>query len=117
MEEDEEEENVDAALKRRNRDKEPDENSRIAKEAEERERKQKEAHDLLESHEILFPLQTLERMIKQAIDSPSTHWLEPVVSFDCENSTDSQFDMLITRKAFVFHCFEPTVEIASPDQI
>ncbi|XP_023750787.1 uncharacterized protein LOC111899139 [Lactuca sativa] len=113
--EEEEEENDDVALKIRNKDRELDENSRIAKEAEERERKQKEAHDLLESRKILFPLWTLEQMIKEAIESPSTHWLEPVVSFDCENSRNSQFDMPITRKAFVFHFFELTVDIPSPD--
>ncbi|CAH1431384.1 unnamed protein product [Lactuca virosa] len=110
-----EEETEEDALKRKQRDREIDENLRIAREEEERERKRKESHDALESRETLFPSWTLEKLLKEAIESPSTHWLEPVISFDRENSRDSQFDMLITRKAFVFHCFEPIAIVPCPD--
>ena len=63
---------------------------------------------------MLFPPWTKETLIKEAIESPSTLWLEPVTSFDCDNTRDSQFDMPITRKAFVFHCFDSTTEVPSP---
>ena len=64
---------------------------------------------------LFFLFSSLDNLIKEAIDSPSTHWLEPVISLDCDNSRDSQFDMLITQKAFIFHSFEPIVEIPYPD--
>ena len=112
---DEEEETIVDALKRKAREREIDLNAKIMKETEERERRLKEAQDLLESKKTLFPFWTLEKLLKEAIDSPSTHWLEPVVSLDCENTKDSQFDMPITRKAFVFHCFLPIAEVPHPD--
>lgn len=83
------------------------------KEEEERERKQKEANDTLESRKTLFPLWTLDTLIKEAIKSPSSFWMEPVISFDLENSKHSQFDMLITRRAFIFHCFEQIASVPS----
>ncbi|KAL7592583.1 hypothetical protein Lser_V15G33727 [Lactuca serriola] len=80
----------------------------INKENEERELKQRK---------LKFPPWSLERLRREVIEAPSLHWLEPVLSFEVENSKDSQFDMPITRKAFIFHCFESTVAIPSPDPI
>nr|KAJ0210427.1 hypothetical protein LSAT_V11C400177580 [Lactuca sativa] len=77
---DEEEETVADALKRKQHDRESDENARAAREAEEKDRKMKEAHDLLESRKTLFPLWSLEKLVKEVNDSPSTHWLEPTWS-------------------------------------
>ncbi|KAL7597529.1 hypothetical protein Lser_V15G21757 [Lactuca serriola] len=101
-------------LKRQGRDKEADISARVAKEAEEAERKQKEAHDLLESRKTLFPSWTLERLIKEAIETPSILWLEPVISLDHSNTVDSQFDMPLTRKAFIFHAFSSIAEFPHP---
>ncbi|KAL7590731.1 hypothetical protein Lser_V15G37323 [Lactuca serriola] len=114
--EDEEEDNETIAdlLKRKSRRNDEDDNVRVAREAEEAERKKKEAHDLLESRKTLFPAWTLERMIKEAIDTPSILWLEPVISFDCYNSVDSQFDMPLTRKAFIFNAFANVAEFPHP---
>ena len=70
-ESDEDKETIDDLLKKQGRDKDADISARVAREAEEAERKQKEAHDLLESRKTLFPAWTLERMIKEAIDTPS----------------------------------------------
>nr|KAJ0197850.1 hypothetical protein LSAT_V11C700361140 [Lactuca sativa] len=112
---DDEEEIIAEALNRKAREREIDLNAKIVKEAKERERRLKEAQDLLESKKTLFPFWTLEKLLKEAIDSPSTHWLELVVSLDCANTKDSQFDMPITRKAFVFHCFLPIAEVLHPD--
>ena len=95
-EEEDDQETIADLLKRKSRRNAEDDNVRVAREAEEAERKQKEAHDLLESRKTLFPAWTLERMIKEAIDTPSILWLEPVISFDCNNSVDSQFDMPLT---------------------
>lgn len=86
---DEEEEKIVEALKRKAREREIDLNAKIVKEVEEKERRLKEAHDLLECKKTLFPFWTLEKLIKESIESPSTHWLELVVSLDCENTKDS----------------------------
>ena len=53
-------------------------------------------------------------MIKEAIDTPSILWLEPVISLDCSNTVDSQFDMPLTRKAFIFHAFDNIAELPQP---
>ncbi|XP_023770501.1 flocculation protein FLO11-like [Lactuca sativa] len=84
------------------------------KEAEERERRNKEEEDALNCKKALFPLWTKEVLVNQAIQFPSVFWLEPLALFDCDNSKDSQFDMPITRKAFTFHCFDSTVELPFP---
>ncbi|KAL7583070.1 hypothetical protein Lser_V15G44417 [Lactuca serriola] len=102
-------------LKRKNSRNVDEDVNRVAREAEEAERKQKEANDLLESRKTLFPAWTRERMIKEAIDTPSILWLEPVISFDCNNSVDSQFDMPLTRKAFIFHAFSNIYEVPHPN--
>ncbi|XP_052627004.1 uncharacterized protein LOC111900825 [Lactuca sativa] len=111
---DEKEETIVEALKRKKRDKELDETLQVAKEAEERERKNKAEQDAINCKKALFPLWTRETLIKEAIEFPSMYWLEPVASFDCENSRDSQFDMPITRKTFKFHCFDSTVPVPFP---
>ncbi|KAL7611656.1 hypothetical protein Lser_V15G06890 [Lactuca serriola] len=113
--EDEDDETIADMLKRKNSRNVDDDVNRVAREAEEAERKQKEAHDLLESRKTLFPAWTRERMIKEAIDTPSILWLEPVISFDCNNTVDSQFDMPLTRKAFIFHAFSNIFEVPHPD--
>ncbi|KAL7594264.1 hypothetical protein Lser_V15G30938 [Lactuca serriola] len=113
--EDEDKETIADMLKRKNSRNVDDDYIRVAREAEEAERKKKEAHDLLESRKTLFPAWTRERMIKEAIDTPSILWLEPVISFDCYNSVDSQFDMPLTRKAFIFHAFSNIFEVPHPN--
>ncbi|KAL7619172.1 hypothetical protein Lser_V15G03621 [Lactuca serriola] len=109
--EDEDKDTIADMLKRKNSRNVDEDVNRVAREAEEAERKQKEAHDLLESRKTLFLAWTRERMIKEAIDTPSILWLEPVISFDCDNSVDSQFDMPLTRKAFIFHAFSNIFEV------
>ena len=84
---------------------------------EEREKREKDAHDTLVCRQALFPLWSLEKFIKEAIESPSTHWLEPVISFDCANTRDSQFDTPITRRPFVFYCFDSIAHVPSPDSM
>ncbi|KAL7601624.1 hypothetical protein Lser_V15G23907 [Lactuca serriola] len=113
--EDEDDETIANMLKRKNSRNVDDDVNRVAREAEEAERKQKEAHDLLESRKTLFPAWTRERLIKEAIDTPNILWLDPVISFDCYNSVDSQFDMPLTRKAFIFHAFSNIFEVPHPD--
>ncbi|KAL7600948.1 hypothetical protein Lser_V15G23566 [Lactuca serriola] len=113
--EDEDKETIADMLKRKNSRNADDDASRVAREVEEAERKQKEAHDLLESRKTLFPAWTRERMIKEAIETPSILWLEPVISFDCNNTVDSQFDMPLTRKAFIFHAFSNIFEVPHPN--
>ncbi|KAL7618923.1 hypothetical protein Lser_V15G01055 [Lactuca serriola] len=114
-EDDDDKETIADLLKRKNSRNVDNDNIRVAREAEEAKRKKKEAHDLLESRKTLFPAWTRERMIKEAIDTPSILWLEPVISFDCYNSVDSQFDMPLTRKAFIFHAFSNIFEVPHPN--
>ncbi|KAL7609416.1 hypothetical protein Lser_V15G13555 [Lactuca serriola] len=76
--------------------------------------RQKEAHDLLDSRKTLFPPWTLEKLLKEAIETPSILWLEPVISLDRSNTVDFQFDMPLIRKAFVFHAFDNNVEFPHP---
>ena len=85
---DDEEETIIDAMKRKKRDKELDETLQIAREEEEKERKKKEEHDTLVCKQALFPPWTRETLIKEAIEFPSTYWLEPVTSFDCQNTRD-----------------------------
>ena len=110
---DEEEETIVEALRRKKGDKELDETLRVEREVEEKERN-KEEEEALNYKKALFPLWTKETLINEAIDFPSVYWLEPVASFDCDNSKDSHFEMSITRKAFTFHCFDSTVEVPFP---
>lgn len=72
---------------------------------------------MLDQRKLKFPILSLERLRREAIDAPSSHSLEPVVSFAVENTKDCQFDMPITQKAFIFHYFESTVATPSPDPI
>ncbi|KAL7607909.1 hypothetical protein Lser_V15G13916 [Lactuca serriola] len=73
-----------------------------------------EAHDLHESRKTLFPPWILEKLVKEAIETPSILWLEPVISLDRINSVDSQFDMPLTRKAFIFHAIDNIAEFPHP---
>ncbi|XP_052625071.1 uncharacterized protein LOC128132503 [Lactuca sativa] len=87
---------------------------KIKKQTAELEKKQKQK-ELLEKNKSIFPEWTIDLLQRDAIEEPSTHWLKPVMSFGLENSKDAQFDMPITRKAFIFHCFNSTAAIPSPD--
>ena len=88
---DDDKETIADLLKKQGRDKDADMSARVAREFEANERKMKEAHDLLESRKTLFPPWTLEKLIKEAIETPSNLWLELVISLDRINSVDSQF--------------------------
>ena len=79
------------------------------------EAKNKEEEDVLQCKKTLFPEWDRDTLINQAIEFPSMYWLEPIASFECDNSKDSQFDMPITRKAFTFHCFDVTAEVPHPN--
>ncbi|XP_023737212.1 uncharacterized protein LOC111885160 [Lactuca sativa] len=103
------------ALKRKQNNRDLEEKLHKDEEETERERKLKELNDALECIKSLFPLWSSEKLLKEAIESPSTHWLEPVLCFYHENSRDSMFDMPITRKVFIFYCFESMVAIPSPN--
>ena len=76
---DDEEEDEDEKLKWKPHDKELDENLRIAREADAREKELRDAQVTLETQKTLFPPWTMERIMNEAIDNPSTYWLEPVL--------------------------------------
>lgn len=60
----------------------------------------------LKTQESLFPPWIMERILNEAFDNPILHWLEPMVSFELLNSAYSQFNFLVTLRAFLFRCFE-----------
>lgn len=48
----------------------------------------------------------MERILNEDVDNSNVYWLEPVISFDLENSSDLQLDFHITPKALLFRSFE-----------
>ncbi|KAL7589608.1 hypothetical protein Lser_V15G41254 [Lactuca serriola] len=108
-------ETIVEALQRKKRDRELDETMKVAREAEEKERRNKEEEDALQCKKTMFPEWDRDTLMTQAIEFPSVYWLEPVASFDYDNSRDLQFDMPITRKAFTFHFFDVTAEVPHPN--
>lgn len=79
---DEDEEPDEAELKRRKvRKAELNENARIVKEAEEKERAENEAHATLKSRMLLFHRWILKRIQNKVVDLPSQYWLDLVASF------------------------------------
>nr|KAJ0184979.1 hypothetical protein LSAT_V11C900506550 [Lactuca sativa] len=80
-------------------EKEMEEN--IKKQQAELELKRKKA-ELLEKKKSMFPVWTKDSLQRCAIDEPTILWLKPIMSFGLDNSKVAQFDMPITRKAFIF---------------
>ncbi|CAI9284529.1 unnamed protein product [Lactuca saligna] len=66
-----------------------DENLRIAREADAREKELCDAQVTLETEKSIFPTLTIEHIMNEAVENPSIYWLDPVVSFDLENTLDS----------------------------
>ncbi|CAI9290477.1 unnamed protein product [Lactuca saligna] len=93
-------------LLRKKRNRELNDLLRIRKELEDQEKEAKISKVTLETQKLLFPPWTMDRIQREAIDDPSIHWLQPLVSFDLSNMADSQLDFPITPKAFLFRCFE-----------
>ena len=58
----------------------------------------------------------MQRILTEAIDNLSIHWLEPVTSFELENTLDSQLDFPITLKAFLFPSFEVITNAPDSDE-
>lgn len=100
--EDEEEEDLPegAKLKRKKCDQVLDENLWVAKEAKARE---KEARD------------DQECILNEAIDNPNVYWLEPIASFELQNTSESQLYFIITLKAFLFWCFDTLEKAPNSD--
>ncbi|CAI9289884.1 unnamed protein product [Lactuca saligna] len=63
-----------------------DEYQRIIHEVEVKEKAEREAQVTLESRKLLFPDWTLKQIQNNAADLPSQYWLEPVVTFEVQNT-------------------------------
>ncbi|CAI9271277.1 unnamed protein product [Lactuca saligna] len=100
-------------LKRKKRDQELDEAQHVAKEAEATKKEACDAQVTLKTQKSLFPPWSMERILNEAIDNRSVYWLELVVSFDLDNSSESRLEFPVTPKAFLFRCFERIVN--APD--
>ncbi|CAI9290870.1 unnamed protein product [Lactuca saligna] len=87
IDDDEDEEPNEVKLKRKKaRDAELNEAQRIIKEAEKKERAEKEAQATLKSRMLLFPNWTLKKIQRDVVDMPDQYWLDPVASFDRQNT-------------------------------
>ncbi|CAI9263321.1 unnamed protein product [Lactuca saligna] len=51
-------------------------------------------------------------ILNKAIDNPNIYWLEPVGSFELDNSLDLQLDLSITPKAFLFCSFDKIANVS-----
>ncbi|CAI9259665.1 unnamed protein product [Lactuca saligna] len=90
------EEPDEAELKRwKAHEAEIDEHTRIVRKAKEKERAEKEAQTTLKSKMLLFPKWNLKRIQNQAMDMPSQYWLDPIASFEIQNTHDSQLDLYL----------------------
>ena len=87
-------------------DKELDNLLRLRKELEDKEKKAEISKVTLETQRSLFPPWIMDQIQKEAIGDLNINWLEPSISFDLENSLESQLDFPITPRAFLFRCFE-----------
>ncbi|CAI9302848.1 unnamed protein product [Lactuca saligna] len=72
--------------RRKDREAQMDEHQRIVREAEEKEKSKREAQVTLESQKLLFPICSLKRILSEVVDMPILYWLEPVASFDLQNT-------------------------------
>ncbi|CAI9270985.1 unnamed protein product [Lactuca saligna] len=109
----EDEEPNENELKRRKAgEAEMDEHQRIVCEAEAKEKTEIEAQTTLES---LFPEWTLQRIQNEVEDLPSQYWLKLVMSFEIQNTKDSQLDLLKTPKSFKFRSFVRVVNVLFVD--
>lgn len=88
---------------RKKRDYELDNLLRVHKELEDQEKEAEIGKVTLATQSTLFPLWSIQRIQKEVVDDPSTHCLEPSVSFELDNTSESQLDFLITRRAFLFN--------------
>ncbi|CAI9277152.1 unnamed protein product [Lactuca saligna] len=79
---------------------------KLKPELEAKEAKARVAKVTLATQMSLFPPWTPKRIEKEEIDDPSIKWLEPSVSFELNNTFDSQLDFPLTPKAFSFRDFE-----------
>ncbi|CAI9286962.1 unnamed protein product [Lactuca saligna] len=93
-----------------------DENPRIAREAEEKEKELRDDQITLEATRLLFPPWFMERILTKATGNPHIHWLESVTSFGLENTMDSQLDFPITPKPFLFCIFEGIANASDLDE-
>ncbi|CAI9272119.1 unnamed protein product [Lactuca saligna] len=93
-------------LVRKKRDKELDDILILHKELEGKEVEARVAKGYSRNKNVVFfPLWSLKRIQKEAINDPSIHWLEPSVAFELNNTTDSELDFPLTPKAFPFRGF------------
>ncbi|CAH1444107.1 unnamed protein product [Lactuca virosa] len=92
-----------------------DEHQRIFCGAEVKENVKREAQATLESRKHLFLVWTLKQILSEVVDMPSQYWLEPVVSFDLQNTQDSQLDLPMTSKAFRFRSFVKVANVPATD--
>ncbi|KAI3701012.1 hypothetical protein L2E82_45654 [Cichorium intybus] len=110
-EEDKEELTEAKKLVREKKDKELDDLNELHKKLDAEEAEARDAQISLEARKLLFPLWSVKRIQKEALDEPKVYWLELAISFYLSNDVESQLDFPITPRAFLFRCFE-TIEKA-----
>ena len=103
--EDEEELDENELKNRKAREVELDKHQRIIREADEKKELKRRPKALFKAKKLLFPKWTMKRIYNDVVNLSSQYWLELIVSFDLQNTQDSQFDLPIAPKAFRFHAF------------
>ncbi|CAI9280620.1 unnamed protein product [Lactuca saligna] len=88
----------------------------VSEEAEENEKKLRDAQITLEARKMLFPPWFMERILTEATENLSIHKLELVTYFELENTMDLQLDFPITPEAFLFHRFEVVANVVDSDE-
>ncbi|CAI9260627.1 unnamed protein product [Lactuca saligna] len=87
---------------------------RVTKEIEAQEKEARDEQVTLVTQKTLFPAWSMERILNEAIENLGTHWLESTISFELENTLESQIDLPITPRAFLFRCFEKVEKAPIP---
>ncbi|CAI9261283.1 unnamed protein product [Lactuca saligna] len=102
-------------LVRKKRHKELDDLLQITKDLDEKEAKQQVMKVTLEAKALIFHPCSFDRIRKAEIHDPSICWLDPTVSFDIDNTADSQLDFPIAPSAFLFRCFKRIEKVPLSD--
>ncbi|CAI9284230.1 unnamed protein product [Lactuca saligna] len=79
--------------------------------AEAKEKLEHEAQFTLESRKLLFMEWSFKSIQNEYVDMSSQYWREPVLSFELQNTQDSQLDPPITPKSFKFCSFVKVVNV------
>jgi len=74
------------------------------------------AEEILATQKHLFPVWTMKRFNEESFSNPKVYWLQPSVSFEIVNTSESQLDFPLTTMAFIWRSFETVAHIPVSDK-